>query len=207
MYQLHYASGACSMAVHVVLNEVGQNVELIKVDMQSGAHKSPEFLKINPRGQVPVLIEDGKVLREGAAQITYLCDKYKSSLLPSEGWARAEALQWLMFANSSLHVGYSKAMFCVRTGGSEEQIGKACDDIQSMWDMIENHLSTTGNTYLCGNTVTCGDIVVAVIANWGFLPRQFTLGAKTKALLNAVIARPSYQKAIAAEGVEYKAAA
>jgi len=199
------------MAVHVLLNEIGEKFEAQKLSMQDGEHKKPDFLKINPRGQVPVLQEDGKTLLEGAAILTYLCDKHKSPLLPQSGWDRAEALQWLMFGNSTLHNGYSKAAFIARNGedgpAKDKLVNAACDQIQEYWNQIETHLAQSGKPYVCGDKCTIADILIAVIANWGFLPRQFSFGPKTKALLKSVIARPAYQKAIATEQVDYKAAA
>ena len=205
-YQLYYSPGACSMAVHVVLNEIGEDVELIRANIH-GPEKDPQLEKVNPRGQVPVLIEGDKPLKEGAAIITYLCDKHDSNLLPKDGWNRAQALQWLMFANATLHVGYSKAMFIKKNRGTEEMLEAALDNIQSYWDEIETQISNNGGPYICGKTMTAGDIVIAVIANWGFLPRDFKFGEKTKSLLMTVSQRDAYQKALKAEEVEYKAAA
>src|SRR5262245_43008137 len=108
MYKLYYSPGACSMAVHVVLNELAVPFELAKVSTKDGSMKSPEYLKMNPRGQVPVLLIDGKPMKEGAAIITWLLDEHKSPMLPKSGMARAKALEWLMWCNASLHVGYSK---------------------------------------------------------------------------------------------------
>jgi glutathione S-transferase len=209
MYTLYYSPGACSMAIHVVLNELGQKVALEKVDLR--APRSPEFLKLNPRGQVPVLVEDGQALLEGAAIITYLCDKH-GGLLPKSGFERAKALQWLMFANSTLHTAYSKAMWVGRTQAPDEAsknafMETALNQVQDLWDLVEKNLETNGGPYLAGKTLTAGDILITVIANWSFLPRTFTFGPKTKALLKDVSARPAYQAALKAENVEYKAAA
>lgn len=206
MYQLYYAPGVCSMAVHVLLNEMNQPVELIKSAI-GVPNPDPKLHQVNPRNQVPVLVVDGKPLLEGGAIITYLCDTHASSLIPTSGWDRAMALQWLMYANASLHVGYSKASFVKKNGGPPELFEKACQQIQGMWDQIEDHLTKSGKPYLCGDNVTAGDILVAVIANWSFLGYPFTMGPKTKAMLKAVSTRPAYQKALAVEQVEYKAAA
>ncbi|HRQ60155.1 MAG TPA: glutathione S-transferase family protein [Alphaproteobacteria bacterium] len=208
-YELYCLSGACSMAVHVVLNELGQDVKLHMMDRATNQIKSPEFLKLNPRGQIPVLVEDGKALREGAAQIVYLCDKHPSPLLPKSGWERATALQWLMFANSSLHPAYSRTGWLGKNTPEgdiqKNAITEARKQIQGMWDEVEAHLATQGTTFVAGKDVTAGDIVLTVIANWN--PQNYTFGPKTKALFKAVTARPAYQKALAAEDVEYKAAA
>lgn len=210
MYKLYYSPGACSMAVHVVLNEIGAKFETVSVSIPDGQTRTPEFLKLNPRGQIPLLIADGKPLREGAAIITYLCDTHKSPLIPAQGWERAQALQWLMFANSSLHPMYSRAAWLAFRAQGDEAARKAladqtCDQIQQAWDQVEEHLKTS--PYLAGKDCTAGDILLTVIANWTFIPKAITFGPNTKKLLKAVSTRPAYQKALAAEKVEYKAAA
>jgi glutathione S-transferase len=210
MYKLYYSPGACSMAVHVILNALNVPFEGIKTSISDGQTKTAEFLKKNPRGSVPVLEFDGHTLREGGAIITYLCDTHNSPLLPKSGWARANALQWLMFANATLHVGYSKAAFVWRNtpegAARDAALNVALDQIQSMWDEIEAALAA-GGPFVCGADLTPADILITVIANWSWLPRQFTFGSKTKALLKTVSTHPAYQKALAAEQVEYKAAA
>ncbi|MCD8498304.1 MAG: glutathione S-transferase family protein [Alphaproteobacteria bacterium] len=183
-------------------------MKLHMLSRETNEIKSPEFLKLNPRGQIPVLVEDGKVLREGAAQMIYLCDKHKSPLLPQSGWERAQALQWLMFANASLHPAYARATFVNRNLPDGEIKDKALAEAravaQGMWDEVEAHLAA-GGPYMCGDSVTLADIVLTVIANWN--TTNYTFGPKCKALFKAVTARPAYQKALAAEQVEYKAAA
>jgi glutathione S-transferase len=206
MYQLYYSPGACSMAVHVVLNELNQPVEAIKVSIGDPANVDPVLNKVNPRNQVPVLVDNGQIMTEGAAMIVYLCDKHKSELIPASGIERAKALQWVLFGNSSLHVGYSRTAFIKRNGGSDEMVEKSRAMVQSLWDLIENHLEKTGQPYLAGASVTAGDILVSVIGNWSFTG-AYNFGPKTKALFKAVSSRPAYQKAIEAEGIEYKAAA
>ncbi len=206
MYKLFYSPGACSMAVHVVLNELNQGVELIRATIGDPSNIDPELKKVNPRNQVPVLVEDGKPILEGGAMIAYVCDKHKSDLLPAAGYERAQALQWLMFANSSLHPAYSRTGFIKKNGGSDELFEKSRAAIQGLWDLVENHLAESGKPYLTGDKVTAGDILLTVIANWGFVG-SFNFGPKTKALLKSVSSRPAYQKALEAEKVEYKAAA
>lgn len=210
MYTLYYSPGACSMAVHIVLNEVGQTPELIKVSTKDGEQRKPEFLKINPQGAVPVLVDDGQVILEGAAQIAYLCDKHKSPLIPASGIERAKALQWLSFANATMHPAYSRGFAAKgrwKFNSEDERqniMNQILENIQNLWNNVEAHLAANG-PYLVGANVTAGDILLSVIANWQL--GSFSFGPKTKAWLKAVSARPSYQKALATEQVEYKAAA
>lgn len=204
MYKLFSIPGSCSMAVHVILNEVGQKVELLPARDSKG-EKTSELMKANPRGQVPTLIDGDKIMTEGGAIITYLCDKYKSELMPKEGWERAQALQWLMVCNASLHPAYSRTNFMKRNGASEELIKASRAGAQAIWDQVEEQLSKNG-PYLCGVKPTAADILLSVIGNWAD-KGVYTYGPKTKALFKNISARPAYQKALAEEQVEYKAAA
>ena len=207
MYTLYYSPGACSMSVHVALRELSAEFEAVEVNLSKGEHKQPEYLKINPRGQVGALQTPDGLMSENAAMIIYLNDTHQGNLLPASGFARAQALQWLMYANSTLHPAYSKAMFAVRNDASEALIKTACDAIQAQWDLVEEELGKSSGAFLCGDTFTAGDIYVAVIANWSFIPHLPSFGPKTIEYLKRVTSRPAYQAAIAAEQIEYKAAA
>lgn len=210
MYTLHYSPGACSMAVHTALLECGQNVTLEKVDLSAWHTRSPEFLKINPRGQVPVLLDGAQVIREGAAQLIHILEKHKNALLPSSEPERTVALEWLMFANATLHPAYSRVFFLKKNLGDEAVthplMKTAVAMIQKLWDEVEGRLAA--HPYLAGQHATIADILVTVIANWSNkVPHPIKLGPKSKQMFQSIIARPAFQKALQAEGVEYQAAA
>lgn len=207
MYKLLYAKGACSMAVHILLNELNVPYEAEKVEIHGPNGKTPSLIKANPRGQVPVLLADGTPILEGGAILAWLCDEHNSPLLPKNGLDRAKALQWLMFANATLHPVYG-TMFKLKGSGQSDSpaMKDTVSRIQSLWDYVESEICD--HCFIAGKNMTVGDILLAVIANWnGASPIPITLGPKTKALLKIVSSRPAYQKALTAEGVEYKAAA
>ncbi len=195
------------MSVHVVLEELGVDYDLYKVDLSKGEQRSPEYLKINPRGQVGALKTPDGLLSENAAMIVYLNDKHGHKVIPAKGFERAQALQWLMFANSTMHPAYSKVLFATRNNASEELVKAACDGVQKQWDQVEQQLEQSGGPYITGKNFTAGDGYLAVMANWDFVPQKPQFGPKTKEFLKTVTGRPSFQAAIADEGVEYKAAA
>lgn len=208
MYQLYYAPGACSLAIHALLREVGETPELHPVNLQ--APRPEALLKLNPRGSVPVLVDDGFAIREGGAIMVYLADKHQSPLLPCTGTERAAALEWLMFGNATLHPAYARVFFLSKQLGidaaSSPLYATAIAMIQKLWDEVETELSD--KPYLCGQECTLADILVTVIANWGsWLQQPITFGENTKAMLAKVSARPAFQAALAAEKVTYKAAA
>jgi glutathione S-transferase len=208
-YELYTMAGSCSMAVHAVMNELGLDAKIHIAEKNDGPNgiKSPAYLKINPRGNVPCLVEDGKAMIEGAAIITYLCDKH-GGLLPKDGFERAQALQWLMFANATLHPAYGRTFWIngnVPEAAREESLKAARSQIQALWDYVESELEKSSGPYLCGTEMTAGDFLITTIANWN--PQNYKFGPKCKALFSAISGSPSYQKALAAESVEYKAAA
>lgn len=202
MYTLYYKPGSCSMAIHVVLNELAVPFNAVKQDDL----KEPEFLKLNPRGQVPLLLVDNVPVKEGAAILLYLLDTHQSSLMPKSGLERAKALEWLMWCNASLHPACGKMFWLNKLTldkATKDELSKSIiAQVQSLWDEAEARL--TSSQYLAGESVSVADILMAVIANWG-LP--VTLGPNVKRVLKDVIARPAYKAALEAEHVEYKAAA
>ena len=209
MYKLYYSAGTCSMAVHVALIETGAAFALVNCSLKDGKNRTPEFLKMNPRGQVPVLQDGELAIREGGAILTYLLDKQQSPLLPAGPTAeRARALEWLMWCNASLHPAYSRCFWLSRTVKDEAQkqalLAEAGKQVQALWDEAEARLA--GNKYLAGDKVTIADILFTVIANWT-MGHPLTFGPNVKRLLKEISTRPAYQQALQAEGVEYKAAA
>ncbi len=209
MYKLYYMSGACSLAVHVVLNELNQQVEIENVRMPEGQPRPAEFLKLNPCGQVPLLVDGDFAIREGGAILVYLLDKHNSEMLPKSGEARAKALQWLMFANATLHPTYSRIFFAMRAikdkAAQDAVINPTVESINKLWAEVDAQLAKT--KYVCGDKISAADILLAVIANWGIgmFPFEIKRGENLKRMLKDVTSRPAFQAALKREAVEYKA--
>lgn len=208
-YKLFYSPGACSMAVHVALNEVGAQYELVRANLH-GAEKDAALLAVNPRHQVPVLVDGDMVIREGAAQMIHILEKHKSPLLPASGPERARALEWLCFCNATLHPAYGLG-FAARKISPDANVQDAVSTftqtrVQALLNDVDAHLANS--KYLAGDNVTIADILLAVIANWsGKIAKPVTPGANIKRVLRDIVARPSYQQALKTEQVEYKEAA
>src|ERR1044071_9750746 len=92
-----------AIRVRWTLQELGVDFEPIRVDLLAGEHRRPEFLKINPAGKLPVLVDGDFILTESVAIVLYLAEKYpEKGLLPSGLRARAEVYRWLFFAVTEL---------------------------------------------------------------------------------------------------------
>src|SRR5262249_44478823 len=93
--KLYYMPGACSIGIHVLLEEIGKPYDLHKIDGAKQEQYGPDFVKINPKSKVPTLVrDDGSVLTEFPAIATWLARKNPDkSLLPSDADAEARALE------------------------------------------------------------------------------------------------------------------
>jgi glutathione S-transferase len=102
---LYFAPGSSSMAVHIALHEIGAPFEGRPMSFKKGDLRSPDYLALNPEGQVPTLVIDGRPLTEVAAILFYLAKRFPDSgLLPRDDIAAdAQALSWMSFAASTLH--------------------------------------------------------------------------------------------------------
>jgi glutathione S-transferase len=105
MLTLYFAPGSSSMAVHIALHEIGAPFEGKPMSFKKNDMRSPEYLALNPEGQVPTLVIDGRPLTEVAAILFYLAKRYPDAgLLPRDDIeADARALSWMSFAASTLH--------------------------------------------------------------------------------------------------------
>lgn len=108
MYHLYFSPGACSVAPHIVLEEIGQpyTTELVRVDIGSKAENitHADYLKVNPKGRVPALKVDDRVLTEAPAILTYLARKHpEANLLPTDPEVEARCYEWMAWASTAVH--------------------------------------------------------------------------------------------------------
>lgn len=111
---------ANSYKARLILSLLGRPFQLIEVDVLSGANKTPDYLTLNPAGQVPILVlEDGRTLPESGAILHFLADG--TPLLPDERFARAEVLRWMFFEQHSHDPFIGQARFWLHLvrGGRE----------------------------------------------------------------------------------------
>lgn len=108
--KLYYAPGACSLASHIILNEINVDFDLERVDLKTHTtEKGQDYYTINPKGYVPALeINPGLMLTENVAILPFLAQHDpKQDLIPPSGLGRAKVLEWLGYLNSELHDAYA----------------------------------------------------------------------------------------------------
>ncbi len=104
MLTLYFAPGASSMAPHIALFEVGAPFEGRPLSFKRNENKTPEYLALNPTGQVPTLLIDGRPLTEVAAILFYLARRYpEAGLLPDDAEGQARVISWMSFIAATVH--------------------------------------------------------------------------------------------------------
>ncbi|MDZ4130239.1 MAG: glutathione S-transferase family protein [Hydrogenophaga sp.] len=102
--KLFFAPGACSFVPHAMLELAGAAFEPVSVKLHKGEQRSPEYLALNPRGQVPVLVDGGEVVTQIVTILLHLDAQFpEAGILPASGMARTRALQTLTWMNNTVH--------------------------------------------------------------------------------------------------------
>lgn len=199
--KLYYSPGACSLAPHILLNEIGLQHSIEKVDL--GTKKTEtgaDFTTINPKGYVPSLdIGGGEHFTEVATILQYLSDKNESAnLLPKLGsMARYRAMETLNFIASELHKGlgslFNKAL-------PEDARKIAIDKLGLRLTWLDGQLAK--NTHMLGNEFSAADAYAFTILNWGqWVGVDMKPWKSISAYMARIAARPAVQAALKAEGL------
>jgi glutathione S-transferase len=153
----HPISGHAHRA-RLFLGLLGLEHELVGVDLAKGAHKSPEFLKLNPLGQVPVLEDGDKVITDSNAIMVYLAKKTgATNWLPEDAEGAARVQRWLSIAAGQIAFGPAAARLITLFGApfdADEVISRA----HAVLGNIEDHLKT--NDWLAASHPTIADVAL-----------------------------------------------
>lgn len=165
--KLYYLPGACSLSPHIVVNELGLDVSLVKVDYKTHmAEDGSDVYALSPFGYVPLLVlDDGTPLREGPAIVQYLADlKPRLGLAPENGTlARYRLQEWLNFLSTEIHKGFIPLLYAVLAGkyGTESAKPK----LERRFEWINEQLAT--REYLMGEAYSVADAYLFSLTQWG----------------------------------------
>ena len=173
--ELYFAPGACSFVPHVALEALkavtGQAFEPRLVKLHKGEHRTPEYLAMNPNGQVPVLVVDGKPLTQIVAICDYLDRSFpKAGLLPAEPWARAQALSQLAWMNNTVHPTFThvfRAAEFAESEAAQADVKKvAAARFRKHLERIQDWVADAKH-YWYGGRITCHDAYAFTLLRWG----------------------------------------
>ena len=169
--QLYFAPGACSLVPHVGLEAAKAQFEPKLVKMHKGEHRTPEYLAMNPNGQVPVLVVDGKPLTQIMAIIGFLVREFPAAgLLPEDPWSRAQAVSQLAWMNSTPHTTATRFFFPERyaesDAGKAEVKRKATEDFRGYLARVEQW-SAQARPFWLGERISFHDAYAFTLLRWG----------------------------------------
>ena len=208
MLELHYFPGNASMTPHILLEELGVPYTLQYVDRKVQAHKSAEYLKLNPNGLIPVLVDGGLVLYETAAICLHLVDTHpKAGLAPALGSAeRAHFYKWMAWLTNTLQAALIIYFYPERWADDAVAIAQvkahAETAIGRMLDQLEAQLAGHRGPCLLGARFSAVDPYALMLCRW---TRGFGRPARSLPhlgpYLSRVLERPAVQRVFEQEGL------
>jgi glutathione S-transferase len=203
--KLYYAPGACSLASHITIEELGIPYETQKMNLAEGDQRKPEYLKINPRGRVPAVVVGKEVITENVGIITYFAGGYPDKgLWPEKTWDQAKLVSTLAWLSNSVHPSYTHIVrperFVDDEGGKEAVKTKAKETFWGYLGEIDRLLA--GQKWCIANKYTPADAYLLVFYRWANRQKMPVKDlANYTALINRVLSRPAVHKVMADEGI------
>jgi glutathione S-transferase len=212
MIQLHHYPSTASMVPHILLEELGVPFELVLVDRMREQHKAPDFIRLNPNGLIPVLVDGDLVLYETAAICLHLCDTHpKNGLAPEVGThERAHFYKWLMWLTNTLQATLIVYFYPWRwvdqdnAAGAEQVRRQAQRKVNDLIDQLDAELARHRGPWFMGERYSALDPFVFTLCRWtrNFSEQQARTQPHLGPYLQRMLARPAVQRALASEGLE-----
>ncbi len=206
--KIYGGPGTAAMAPMAILEEVGAAYDWIDMDMDAGAARDPAFLKLNPKGRVPVLIDGDFVLTESAAICLHLAEKFpQAGLLPAPGTReRARVYEWMLFLSNTLQpalMDWFHPDWLIADEARHDAIKEnAAARIGRHLAHIDATLAARGRPYCLGASESTADFFVHMLARW---TRHLKVPAYSypsiKRLTDAMKTRPSVVRMMARQGI------
>ena len=207
-YTLYYSPGACSLAPHIALEEIGLLYSLALVSTDKGETRMPEFRGVNPKGRVPVLATEGFLLTEAPAILLYLAQRHPDAgLMPcpdDDGLARA--VEWFNWLSGTVHAVAVRMIWRPEQFAQDDAchgstVARGREHLLSAFSHIEGTLG--GVEWAVGERYTVVDPYLLVFYRWGNrmnLDMEGSYPAWTRHAAR-LAARPAVQRALDQEGI------
>ena len=203
--KLYYMPGACSIGIHVLLEEIGKPYDLQKIDGANREQYGPEFMKINPKSKVPTLQrDDGSVLTEFPAIATWLARKnpYKN-LLPADADAEARALEAMDYVVSTMHMqGFSRMFrpgnYAPTEADHDKVRARGKEIMEGGLKIMDKALE--GKEYVAGK-FSIADAALFYISFWAAGRMKMPLPKNVATHYERMKARPAVKRTLEQEGL------
>ena len=184
--KLYYNPRSRAVIAKWMLDECAADYETVAIDFAKQEHKTPEFLKINPAGKLPALVDGETKVFEAAAICLYLADKFpEAKLAPRIGAPeRGRYLSLMVYSTSQLEPAMGDTLL-----GAQWFPQRGWTDFETVKDVIEGELG--GGPYLFGDWFTAADVMIGSMfiwkRMWGGAPER----PKLEAYVDRLLARPA----------------
>ena len=206
MLKLYYTASSCSLATHIVLEEVGADYSTERIDFATEQQKSPEYLKINPKGRVPALVTDNGVLTETPAMLVYVAQRFPQARLApmDDPFFFAQIQSFNSYLCSSVHVAHAHRMRGHRWVDADDKAAiaamqrKVPESVGAGFELIERGMLK--GPWVMGDQYTVCDPYLFTLAQW--LEKDGVDPARIPRVIDhrrRMSERPSVKKAIAEE--------
>ena len=199
--KLYYSPGACSLAAHIVLQELGLPYTAVKVDTKAKTFEGGgDYSKINSKGYVPAIeLEDGQVLTEAAVILQHLADREpEAALAPAAGtMERYRFQEWLNFIATEIHKGFSPLW---KPDSTEDEKERTRARLGLRFDWLSAQMR--GRDFVAGPHFTAADAYLFTVLNWGqWTGIDLTKWPVLKDYVARIAARPKVREALKVEGL------
>jgi glutathione S-transferase len=187
--KLYYNPKSRAAIAKWILDECGANYEIVPIDFAKGEHKTPEFLKINPAGKLPALVDGDSRIFEGAAICLYLADKFtEANLAPKIGAPeRGRYLSLMVYSTSQLEPAMGDSLL-----GVTHLAQRGWTDFETARNVIEGELGD--GPYLFGDWFTAADVMIGSMFIWRRMFGGQPDRPKLEAYVDRLLARPAAMK-------------
>ncbi len=196
----YYAPMSTAVRTTWAIEELGVPCERVKVDIQKKQTKTPEFLKMNPNGVVPVLVVDGTAIFESTAILIYLGETYgvDKGLYPPPGLKRAEMLKWIVWANIGFYDPLGRwarntASYIPAEQHNPKAAEAAKNDLDAAMRILDTELA--GKSYLVDDKFSLADLAASSYLGWlRFMGYDYSSFKNVKTWGDRCLGRPAAVK-------------
>ena len=203
--KLMYSPGACSIGIHVLLEEIGKPYEAQLVNLREGGQFKPEFTSVNPKSKVPTLVrDDGSVLTEYPAIAYWLArTNPEKKLLPEDVETQVRAIEALDYAVATVHMqGFSRLFrasnYTPNPADEDKVKERGKEMVEKGFAVLDKALA--GKDYVAG-TFSIANSALFYVEFWGGKRMNMKLPSNCDAHLNRMLARPAVQRVMQQEGL------
>ena len=172
MLTLYYTAHTCSLATHIVLEEVGADYSTVRIDFAKNAQRSPDYLKVNPKGRVPALVTDRGILTETPAMLVFVAQSFPASKLApmDDPFLFAEIQAFNSYLCSSLHINHAHRMRGPRWVDANDAAAiaamqrKVPESVGACFELIERDMLK--GPWVMGERYTICDAYLFTLAQW-----------------------------------------